>query len=140
MKKIVFFAAALMASMFVLTSCEKENVAEMVENNATSNVKETHFVLLQKGYVNEDGLVGDMYGDENNPENRFFIFYEQQPQTRQNPRPPKYTGTAGTDTDAYGNVFLTCEGEAKDCWKDSNGNACCHTPTWERLLNNKGKK
>lgn len=134
MKKIVFLAAALMASMFILTSCEKENVAEMVENNATSNVKETHIVLLQKGYVNEDGLVGDMYGDENNPENRFFIFYEQQPQTRQTPRPPKYTGTAAYKKNEYGEKILTCTGEAKDCWLDKNGNACCNTATWERII------
>ncbi len=137
MKKIVFLAAALMASMFILTSCEKENVAEMIESNATSNVKEPHIVLLQKGYVNEDGLVGDMYGDENNPENRFFIFYEQQPQTRQTPRPPKYTGTAGVKKDANGQKILTCTGEAKDCWLDKNGNACCHTATWERIKNKK---
>ncbi|MBQ1653446.1 MAG: hypothetical protein II575_11720 [Bacteroidales bacterium] len=91
MKKIVFLAAALMASMFILTSCEKENVAEMIENNATNNVKAANYVLVQKDYVDAYGFVGDLYVDENNPANRFCALYEQQPQTRAHQK-PKYTG------------------------------------------------
>lgn len=123
-----------MASMFVLTSCEKENVAEMIENNATNNVKAANYVLVQKDYVDAYGFVGDLYVDENNPANRFCALYEQQPQTRQTPRPPKYTGTAAYKKNEYGEKILTCTGEAKDCWLDKNGNACCNTATWERII------
>ncbi len=88
MNRIVLMAAVLMA--FVLTSCEKENVAEMTVNNG---VNEANYVLLQKGYVNEDGFVGDLYYNENNPNDRGFIIYEQQPQTSRALEKPKWTGT-----------------------------------------------
>lgn len=55
MNKLALILAVLTA--FVLTSCEKENVAEMAASN---DVKAANFVLLQKGYINEDGLVGDL--------------------------------------------------------------------------------
>ena len=80
MNQLALILAVLTA--FVLTSCEKENVA-----------KAANFVLLQKGYINEDGLVGDLYYNENNPNNRGFIIYEQQPQTSRAHEQPKWKGT-----------------------------------------------
>jgi len=73
MKKIVFLAAALMASMFILTSCEKENVAEMAEINA----KGCNFVIAEKNIHDEYGNIGDLYVDLNNPDNAYFQITSQ---------------------------------------------------------------
>ena len=133
MKKIVFLAAALMASMFILTSCEKENVAEMAENNATEEVKAANYVLLQKGYVDEYGNVGNLYINEKYPEDRYFEIYKQ---TRAH---QKYIGSLIQFNDSLGSFdHYDCLDEAKNCWKNGN------TVSWNtgtlpsiRILNNK---
>lgn len=106
-------AAALMASMFILTSCEKENVAEVVAANET---KAANYVLVQHGYVDEYGNIGDLYVDENNPEHTYCEIYEQKPQTRAHQN-PAWTGTLTEHRDTLGCLnFYSCEDAPKNCW------------------------
>ena len=140
MKKIVFMAAALMASMFILTSCEKENVAEMVE-------MPINFVLQQKGYVDKDGNVGDLYVDENNSSNMYLEIYDHQVQNKActNQGNNDWTGTLVVKYKKVDGVFVISdvkcvEDVAKDCRNmvDANGNTI-----WEssrKLEDIQGKK
>lgn len=128
MKKIVFLAAALMASMFILTSCEKENVAEMIENNEGMPI---NFVLQQKGYVDKDGNAGDLYVDENNSSNMYLEIYEHQVQSKACTNPGDKNDWTGTLVVKYKKVDgefvvsdVKCvEDVAKDCRNmvDENG-------------------
>ncbi|MCF0207211.1 MAG: hypothetical protein HUK15_07275 [Bacteroidales bacterium] len=59
---------------FIFTSCEKE---EETNNNDANNVKACNYVLMQKGYVDENGYVCDLYVDENNPDNMYFQLTSQ---------------------------------------------------------------
>ncbi len=119
MKKIVFLAAALMASMFILTSCEKENVAEMAENSVK---KAPNFVLMQKGYVDENGYVGDLFADENNPTNRYCVIYKQQPQTRAHQQPKPFDGKLYKKYTPEGyEEGYECKGDPTNCWNNPNG-------------------
>lgn len=88
MNKLFSLPVILMACICMLTSCEKEKVTETIAANET---KAANYVLVQHGYVDEYGNVGDLYVDENNPVNRYFEIY-QRPQTRSHPN-PDYTGT-----------------------------------------------
>lgn len=123
MNRLALILAVLMA--FVLTSCEKEKVAEMIENNAASTLKPANFVLIQKGYVDEDGFVGDLYYNESNPKRSCLVLYEQQTRAHQ----PTWTGTLDpvyvTDPDS-GATYIhdyVCneEKEATNCKPTSNG-------------------
>ncbi len=120
MNKLALILAVLTA--FVLTSCEKENVADVVENNAAINLKHANFVLMQKGYVDEYGYIGDLYVDENDPTNKYLEIY-QLPQTRQHERPYDGTLHAYYTPEGYLDRY-ECTGDPTNCWV-SNG-----CPTW----------
>lgn len=125
MNKLVLIAAVLMA--FVLTSCEKENVAEVVENNAATNLKQANFVLMQKGYVDEYGNVGDLYVDENDSKNMYLEIYKQ-PQTRAHENPRPYDGTLYRIMNNGVVVSYECKNEPTNCWNVViNGNT---VPGW----------
>lgn len=115
MKKIVFLAAALMASMFILTSCEKENVAEMIEPKDVINP--CNYVLVKEGFVDEYGNFGNLYADEYNPDDSYFVIIRQ---TRSHSRP--FTGTLHwkePNASVYGIYRRCCDGAATNCWNDN---------------------
>lgn len=118
MKKIVFLAAALMASMFILTSCEKENVAEMVENNATEEVKACNYVLVKENVRDEYGNIGNLYEDQTYPNNPYKTYFEVTTMSRSNSRP--FTGTWKLYTFNGIPQYYSCEGDATNCWRDTN--------------------
>ena len=122
MNKLALILAVLTA--FVLTSCEKENVAEMIENNAASTLKPANFVLIQKGYVDENGFVGDLYYNESDPKCRCVVLYEQQTRGHQ----PTWTGKLETIYVEPGNpdsgihsFFCDETKDPTDCTTTSNG-------------------
>ena len=104
MNKLFLLPVILMACVCMLASCEKENVAEIVESNATSNLKPANFLLIQKGYVDENGFVGDLYYNESDPKCRCLVLSEQQTRGPQ----PTWTGKVEPvyATDDDGNLFV----------------------------------
>lgn len=66
MKKIVFLAAALMASMFILTSCEKENG---IQNSEFAAHK---WILIDSNYCDEYGNCGTLYQNAYNETETLF--------------------------------------------------------------------
>ncbi|MBQ6277093.1 MAG: hypothetical protein IJK62_10390 [Bacteroidales bacterium] len=134
MNKLALILAVLTA--FVLTSCEKENIADVVENNATTNLKHANFVLMQKGYVDEYGNVGDLYVDENDSKNMYLEIY-QQPQTRAHEQPDPYDGTLHAVYSPEGWLDrYECIDDPSNCWnRIVNGEPTVAFPTGTTAIN-----
>ena len=73
---------------FIFTSCEKEE--ETVNN--TNNDKSSLLVLIEKGHVDEEGIVGDLYYINGDPQKWCFCVYEDQPLPQAKKCEEKWTG------------------------------------------------
>lgn len=110
MKKIVLMAAALMVSMFILTSCEKENVAE--------EIKACNYVLVKENVCDEYGNIGNLYEDQTYPNNPHKTYFKVTIRSKSSTRP--FTGTWHKYVYQGIPQYFACEGEASNCWKDNN--------------------
>ena len=153
MKKIkiqnIFFAIMAIVMITFATSCEKIGENKEVVNNdnndkAFYNVKWAP-VMQKSDMINEDGLKGDLYVNENNMQDLMFLIDVNENLDNpliNDPNDPCYandplceqaTGTYIEVNDIANNIIaIKCEKPAKDCWWTTE----YYDGKWQKILNN----
>ncbi|MDR2009019.1 MAG: hypothetical protein LBQ22_00870 [Bacteroidales bacterium] len=119
---IVFVVMTLFAIQFVFVGCDMEDVLSGQNSAGTVLTSEYVFVnpdwiLIDKSYVDEDGIVGMLYQNANNPDQCLFE-YVGTSKASSNPDCPNATGTL-KKIDNKGVITYTCEPPAHNCWPSS---------------------